>query len=356
MMESEPLGRASIEELERRATQAIAETQELEALEAERIRYLGRKGELTMALRSIKALPPAERPAVGDAINKAKQRLEKRLREREEALGSGTTEEEPYPGDYTLPGRRGLTGGRHILHTVIEHIKEIFYGMGYELAEGPDVELDYYNFEALNFPSDHPSRDLQDTFYVNRDILLRTQTSPVQVRYMEKHKPPIRIIVPGRVYRNESPDPSHAAEFLQMEGLYVDKNVSLADLRNDVTFAIRSFFGPEAEVRFRPHYFPFTEPSAEVDMSCFSCRGEGCQICQKTGWIEIMGAGMVHPNVFRYAGYDPDDYTGFAFGMGIDRMAMLKYGIDDIRRFLQNDLRFLGQFWSGVERGWKGEG
>jgi phenylalanyl-tRNA synthetase alpha chain len=355
-MESEPLSRTSIEELERRASRAIGETQDLEALEAERIRYLGRKGELTRALRSIKKLPPEERPAVGEAINKTKQRLEALLEEREKALGSSRVDEEPYPGDYTLPGRRGLDGGRHILSIVIEEIKHIFFGMGYTLAEGPDVELDYYNFEALNFPPDHPSRDLQDTFYVNRDILLRTQTSPVQVRYMEKHEPPIRIMVPGRVYRNESPDPSHAAEFLQMEGLYVDRNVSLADLRNDVTFAVRSFFGPEAEVRFRPHFFPFTEPSAEVDMSCFACRGEGCQICQKTGWIEIMGAGMVHPNVFKYAGYDPDAYTGFAFGMGIDRMAMLKYGIDDIRRFLNNDLRFLEQFWSASKRGWGSEG
>ena len=355
-MDSEPLGGSSIEELERKATRAIAEAQDLESLEAERIRYLGRKGELTKALRSIKTLPPEERPAVGEAINRAKRRIETLVDEREELLRSAAAEQEPYPGDHTLPGRRGLGGGRHILHIVIEEIKEIFYGMGYTLAEGPDVELDYYNFEALNFPKDHPSRDLQDTFYINPDILLRTQTSPVQVRYMEKHEPPIRIIVPGRVYRNESPDPSHAAEFLQMEGLYVDKNVSLADLRNDVTFAVRSFFGPDAEVRFRPHFFPFTEPSAEVDMSCFACRGEGCQICQKTGWLEIMGAGMVHPNVFRYAGYDPDAYTGFAFGMGIDRMAMLKYGIDDIRRFLHNDLRFLGQFWTGVERGWKGEG
>ena len=355
-MEIEPLDSGSIEELERRAARAIAETRDLEALEAERIRYLGRKGELTKALRSIKTLPAGERPVVGEAINKTKERLEALLEEREKALSSGSADEEPYPGDPTLPGRRGHAGGRHILHVVIEEIKDIFFGMGYTLAEGPDVELDYYNFEALNFPPDHPSRDLQDTFYVNRDILLRTQTSPVQVRYMEKHEPPIRIIVPGRVYRNESPDPSHAAEFLQMEGLYVDRNVSLADLRNDVSFAVRSFFGPEAEVRFRPHFFPFTEPSAEVDMSCFACHGEGCKICQKTGWIEIMGAGMVHPNVFRYAGYDPDAYTGFAFGMGIDRMAMLKYGIDDIRRFLNNDLRFLGQFRSVVERGWGSEG
>jgi phenylalanyl-tRNA synthetase alpha chain len=350
-MKNERPDRAAIEELARKAIQAISEARDLDVLERERIHYLGRKGELTKVLRSIKLLSPEERPVIGDIINRTKLKLEGLIAEKSAALASAVLEKEPYPGDHTLPGRRGLTGGRHILHTVIEEIKEIFYGMGYSLAEGPDVELDYYNFEALNFPPDHPSRDTQDTFYINRDILLRTQTSPVQVRYMEKHKPPIRIMVPGRVYRNESPDPSHAAEFLQMEGLFVDTAVSLADLRSDVTFFIHSFFGSDAKVRFRPHFFPFTEPSAEVDMSCFACRGEGCQICGKTGWIEIMGAGMVHPNVFRYAGYEPDAYTGFAFGMGIDRIAMLKYGIDDIRRFLANDLRFLSQFWTESERG-----
>jgi phenylalanyl-tRNA synthetase alpha chain len=350
-MKDEHADRTAIEELGKRAVRSVEEAADLDALERERIRYLGRKGELTKALRSIKLLSPEERPAIGNAINRAKKRIETLIAEKSAELAAALVEKEPYPGDHTLPGRRSLSGGRHILHTVLEDIKEIFYGMGYSLAEGPDVELEYYNFEALNFPPDHPSRDLQDTFYVNRDILLRTQTSPVQVRYMEKHEPPIRIMVPGRVYRNESPDPSHAAEFLQMEGLYVDTNVSLADLRNDVTFFIRAYFGPDARVRFRPHFFPFTEPSAEVDMSCFSCKGEGCNICGKTGWLEIMGAGMVHPNVFRYAGYDPDAYTGFAFGLGIDRVAMLKYGIDDIRRFLANDLRFLGQFWTMTERG-----
>ncbi len=350
-MAEEDLDRQAIEDLVESASRAIAGSENLDSLEAERIRYLGRKGELTKSLRSIKSLPAEKRPAVGNAINQAKERLEALIEERKTSLSASFVEEEPYPGDFTLPGRSGFSGGRHILHSVMGEIKEIFAGMGYSIAEGSDVELDYYNFEALNFPPDHPSRDLQDTFYINKDILLRTHTSPVQVRYMEKHKPPVRIIVPGKVYRNESPDPSHSAEFLQMEGLYVDENVSLADLRNDVTYFIRSFFGQDASVRFRPHFFPFTEPSAEVDMSCFSCRGEGCQICQKTGWIEIMGAGMVHPNVFRYAGYDPDAYTGFAFGMGIDRIAMLKYGIDDIRRFLTNDLRFLSQFWSEREMG-----
>lgn len=341
--------RSSVEELASRAERSFAETTDLEALEESRIRFLGRKGEITTLLRSIGNMPPEARPAFGDLVNELRDRIQDLYEKRKFSLSSDVAEEDFFQGDPTLPGRRSLTGGVHVLHRVLREVKETFFRMGYSLAEGPDVELDYYNFEALNFPVDHPSRDLQDTFYINRDILLRTQTSPVQVRYMEKHKPPLRIIVPGRVYRNESPDPSHAAEFLQMEGLYVDRNVSLADLRNDVTFFIRSFFGSDAKVRFRPHFFPFTEPSAEADMSCFACRGAGCAICGKTGWIEIMGAGMVHPHVFRFAGYDPDAYTGFAFGLGIDRVAMLKYGIDDIRRLLGNDLRFLRQFWAESE-------
>ncbi len=337
--------RDAVREVAERAACAFAEARDLEKLEEARVRFIGRKGEITTLLRSIGELPAGDRPAFGELINELKTEIETLFENRRNALGGDAAEEDHFAGDATLPGRRPLAGGTHVLHRVVSEMKAIFAGMGYSIAEGPDVELDYYNFEALNFPVDHPSRDLQDTFYVNRDILLRTQTSPVQVRYMEKHRPPIRIIVPGRVYRNETPDPSHAAEFLQMEGLYVDRNVSLADLRSDITFFARSFFGAGAKVRFRPHFFPFTEPSAEVDMSCFACGGAGCAICGKTGWIEIMGAGMVHPHVFRYAGYDPDAYTGFAFGIGIERTAMLKYGIDDIRRLLANDLRFLSQFW-----------
>jgi phenylalanyl-tRNA synthetase alpha chain len=350
-MKGEETNRSRIEELERTAVRAFQEAEDLKSLEEARIRFLGRKGEITEVLRSVGRLPPAERPAVGERINELKEKLRRIIAERKAEISALTEDEEPYPGDPTLPGRKGWAGGRHILSQVLGDIKSIFFGMGYSVAEGPDVELDYYNFEALNFPADHPSRDLQDTFYVNRDIVLRTHTSPVQVRFMEKNTPPLRIIVPGRVYRNESPDPTHAAEFLQIEGLYVDRDVSLADLRSDVTFFVHQFFGADANVRFRPHFFPFTEPSAEVDMSCFGCKGEGCSLCSRTGWIEIMGAGMVHPTVFRYAGYDPDEYTGFAFGMGIDRIAMLKYGIDDIRRFLANDLRFLQQFWAATSSG-----
>ena len=344
-MKSDRFEPARIRELGERAGALLSSAPDLDALEEARVRLLGRKGEITELLRSIGQLDPVDRPVIGNLINEIKDKLNKLLEERRAVLSADLYDEEPYPGDPTLPGRGSWAGGLHVLHRVVDDIKQILYGMGYSLAEGPDVELDYYNFEALNFPPDHPSRDLQDTFYINRDILLRTQTSPVQVRYMEKHTPPLKILAPGRVYRNESPDPSHAAEFLQIEGLYVDSDVSLADLKNDVTHFVHEFFGSDARVRFRPHFFPFTEPSAEVDMSCFSCKGQGCAVCGKTGWLEIMGAGMVHPHVFRYAGYDPDSYTGFAFGMGVDRIAMLKHGIDDIRRFLANDLRFLRQFW-----------
>jgi len=309
---SERADRSRTDEVAGEARKAFAEAVDLDALEEARIRFLGRKGEITTLLRSIGSLPSEERPAFGDLVNDLKEKIQELYSARKAALSEGAAEADHFVGDPTLPGRRTLPGGRHVLHRVLADLTHIFFGMGYSLAQGPDVELDYYNFEALNFPVDHPSRDTQDTFYINQDILLRTQTSPVQVRYMEKHEPPLRIIVPGRVYRNESPDPSHASEFLQMEGLYVDRNVSLADLRNDVTHFVRAFFGSDAKVRFRPHFFPFTEPSAEADMSCFACRGSGCPICGRTGWIEIGGAGMVHPHVFRYAGYDPDAYTGFA--------------------------------------------
>ncbi len=345
-MQEEIPDRESIDRLGEEASRAIAEASELEKLEQARIVWLGRKGRLTSALRSIGKLSADQRPVVGGMINDWKEKLGILFDMRSAELSESRRDEDPSSGDPTLPGRRNWAGGLHILHRVVRDIKEIFYRMGYSLAEGPDIELDYYNFEALNFPAEHPSRDLQDTFYINRDILLRTQTSPVQVRFMEKNEPPLRIISPGRVYRNESPDPSHAAEFFQIEGLFVDKNVSMADLLNDITWFVHQFFGADAKVRFRPHFFPFTEPSAEADMTCFGCKGAGCSICQRTGWIEIMGAGMVHPNVFKFAGYDPDSVTGFAFGMGIERIAMLKYGIDDIRRFLGNDMRFLGQFWN----------
>ncbi len=335
-----------VESLERSIQEDIKEATSADALEAARIRYLGRKGRVTALLRDIKDAPPEERPRIGAAANRLKELAEGLLEEKAKELRGSQRASRFYtpPHDATLPAHDGARGHRHILSQTFKELKDIFFGMGYGLASGPDVELDYYNFQALNFPEEHPSRDLQDTFYITDDILMRTHTSPVQIRYMENNKPPFKIIAPGRVYRNESIDPSHAAEFHQVEGLYVDKDISLADLKSDVEVFIHQLFGARTKIRFRPSFFPFTEPSAEVDMTCVTCRGDGCSVCGQTGWLEIMGAGMVHPNVFRAVGYDPEVYSGFAFGLGVDRVAMLKYGINDIRLFLGNDFRFLEQF------------
>ena len=335
-----------VDSLERSIQEDIGKAADLDSLEQARIRYLGRKGEITSLLKDIKTAPPAERPTLGAVANRLKQLAEELHGGRLLELRSQQTTSRFYtpPHDPTLPAHDSETGHRHILSQVFRELKEIFMGMGYTLAEGPDVELEYYNFQALNFPEEHPSRDLQDTFYITDDILLRTHTSPVQVRFMEENKPPLKIIAAGRVYRNETIDQSHAAEFHQIEGLYVDKDVSLADLKKDIEIFIRQLFGPKTKLRFRPHFFPFTEPSAEVDMTCFACSGKGCSVCGQSGWIEILGSGMVHPNVFRAVGYDPEVYSGFAFGIGVDRIAMIKSGIDDIRLFLGNDLRFLRQF------------
>ena len=321
----------------------IAQADTPDALESVRVGLLGRKGELTTLLRGLKDVPADERPAVGAALNRVKESLAEAIEQRGRELAAAVAVTADF--DLTLPGRAPVSlGTTHPLLSVLEEICDIFYGMGYDRGDGPEVELDYYNFTALNFPDDHPARDIQDTFYIDDKRLLRTQTSPVQVRVMERTSPPLAVVIPGRVYRNEAVDASHAAEFFQIEGLYVDRDVSLADLRATVERFIGTLYGSDTEIRFRPHYFPFTEPSVEVDMQCFGCGGDGCGICGKTGWIEIMGAGMVHPNVFAAAGYDPDEYTGFAFGLGIDRIAMLRYGIDDIRLLYENDLRFLQQF------------
>ncbi len=335
-----------VESLERSIQDDIAKASTVEALEAARIRYLGRRGEITALLHGIKEATPDERPRIGATANRLKQLTEGLLAEKTKQLGGFDLASRFYkaPRDATLPAHDGVVGHRHLLSQTIKELKEIFFGMGYSLASGPDVELDYYNFQALNFPDEHPSRDLQDTFYITEDILLRTHTSPVQIRFMENNKPPLKIIAPGRVYRNETIDQSHAAEFHQVEGLYVDTDVSLADLKADVEILIQQVFGPRTRVRFRPSFFPVTEPSAEVDMSCSACEGKGCAVCGQSGWMEIMGSGMVHPNVFRSVGYDPEIYSGFAFGLGVDRVAMLKYGVDDIRLFLANDYRFLEQF------------
>jgi phenylalanyl-tRNA synthetase alpha chain len=332
-----------IARLRRDGLAAVAAAATAEALEAVRVGLLGRKGELTRLLRGLKDAAEDVRPQLGAALNELKQELGAALEARERELAAQRTG--PEVRDLTLPGRPpAVLGTAHPLLSVLEEICDIFYGLGYDRGEGPEVELDYYNFTALNFPPDHPARDIQDTFFLGDEILLHTQTSPVQVRTMERVRPPLAYVFPGRVYRNENADASHSSEFYQIEGLRVDTDVSLVDLRRTVDAFVASFFEGVRETRFRPHFFPFTEPSVEVDMQCVKCSGRGCGVCGQSVWLEIMGAGMVHPNVLRAAGYPDDAYTGFAFGMGIDRLAMLKYGIHDIRLLYENDLRFLQQF------------
>jgi phenylalanyl-tRNA synthetase alpha chain len=335
----------TIDKLRSEGSGRIASASSVAELEEVRVALLGRKGEVTGLLRNLKDVDPVERPRMGAELNKLKVELGELLDARQAELqGAGDAGEAPR-WDLTLPGTPPTRVGTiHPLVSVLESICDIFYGMGFSRGDGPEVELDYYNFTALNFPDDHPARDIQDTFYINDKVCLRTQTSPVQVRTMEQVEPPLAYIFPGRVYRNENADASHSSEFYQIEGLVVDKAISLGDLKDTVDTFVRNFFGADEPTRFRPHYFPFTEPSVEVDMQCVKCRGAGCGICGQTGWLEIMGAGMVHPNVFKAAGYPDDAYTGFAFGMGIDRIAMLKYGIGDIRLLYENDLRFLNQF------------
>ena len=317
----------------------------LRELEELRVKYIGKKGVLTSLLRSIGQLDPAERPRMGQLVNQARDVLEKVLAKWGEKLAERESQrrlmEEKV--DITMPGRRPAFGTKHPLTQTLERIKRIFIGLGFEVVQGPEVELDYYNFEALNVPKDHPARDMQDTFYIEGEVLLRTQTSPVQIRVMEQKQPPIRIIAPGKVYRCDS-DVTHSPMFHQVEGLAVAEDITFGDLKGTLAAFITQFFGPGTPVRFRPSYFPFTEPSAEVDIGCVICKGEGCRVCKNTGWLEVLGCGMVHPSVLRQVNYDPDQVTGFAFGMGVERLAMLSYQIDDIRLFFENDLRFLNQF------------
>jgi phenylalanyl-tRNA synthetase alpha chain len=316
-----------------------------EELLAVRTRYLGRKGTLTGLLRNIGNVAPEERPEFGKRCNEIKEDLAARidgllsgmaLKKREEALLRERI-------DVTLPGRGVRRGALHPVTQVREEICRIFAGLGFSVVEGPEVELDYYNFEALNIPKDHPARDMQDTFYIEDNIVLRTHTSPVQVRTMEKMRPPVRILSPGRVYRRDS-DISHTPMFHQIEGLLVDRGVTLGDLKGVLTLFLKRMFGEETALRFRPSFFPFTEPSAEVDIRCVMCSGRGCRVCGSSGWLEILGSGMVDPEVFKNVGYDPEEFTGFAFGLGLERIAMLKFGISDIRLFFENDIRFLEQF------------
>ena len=330
----------------REAREALAAAKTAADLEQIRVRFLGRQGALTQLLRSLGTLPAAERPVVGGAANEAKRELEALLDARLTDAAESERQQSRAASrlDLTLPGRRPPRGTIHPLTRVHDEIVSIFAGLGFSVAEGPEIESDWFNFEALNIPKNHPARDMQDTFYLSEETLLRTHTSPGQVHVMQATRPPVRIIVPGRVYRRDVADMSHSPVFHQVEGLAVDRNVTMADLKGTLELFAREMFGPRSRIRFRPSFFPFTEPSAEVDVVCFLCGGDGCRTCKQSGWLEILGSGMVHPQVLRNVGYDPEEVTGWAFGMGIERVTMLKYGIDDIRLLFENDVRFLRQF------------
>jgi len=340
-------GDPRVQEVLDRALAEVAGARSTSDLEQVRVRVLGRSGQLTTLLRSLGSIPAAERPRIGEQTNRAKASVEAAIAARLEGLKTEerrVTLQADRP-DITLPGRRPDPGPVHPITRVTEEIIEVFEGLGFSVAEGPEVESDYYNFAALNFPDDHPARDMQDTFHVGPDALLRTHTSPVQIRTMKAQRPPVRIICLGKVYRRDILDATHSPMFHQVEGLAVDKHITMADLKATLQLFAREMFGPTSGVRFRPSFFPFTEPSAEFDVRCFKCGGDGaCRFCKNSGWLEIGGSGMVHPNVLRNVGYDPEEVTGWAFGMGIDRIALLKYEIDDIRLFFDNDLRFLQQF------------
>lgn len=334
-----------VDEIRKAALQACSQASSVKDLEQARVRFLGKKGELTLLLRSTGQLPPEERPGFGRLVNELRDELEAVWAEREEQLFQEEEERRLMAEtlDITLPGRAVARGGVHPITRIIEDTKAIFMQLGYEVVEGPEVELDYYNFEALNIPPDHPARDMQDTFFINERLLLRSQTSPVQIRVMENRKPPIRILAPGKVYRADS-DITHSPMFHQIEGLVVDRGITFADLKGTLELFAQRMFGSHTKIRLRPSYFPFTEPSAEVDVSCWTCGGAGCRMCKNSGWIEILGAGMVHPRVLEMCGIDPEMYSGFAFGIGVERTAMGRFNIDDMRLLYENDARFLKQF------------
>ena len=328
------------------ALSQIEASGELEKLNDIRVAFLGKKGELTSVLKGMKDVAPEDRPKVGQLVNEARTKIEAKLEEKKETFEKKLLEEKLKSEtiDVTLPGKKLSQGHRHPNTITLEEVEDIFVGMGYQVVEGPEVEYDLYNFEKLNIPADHPAKDEQDTFYINKDIVLRTQTSPVQARVMEQGKLPIRMIAPGRVFRSDEVDATHSPSFHQIEGLVIDKNISFADLKGTLEVFAKELFGPDTKTKFRPHHFPFTEPSAEVDVSCFKCGGKGCRFCKGSGWIEILGCGMVHPHVLEMCGIDPEEYTGFAFGVGLERIALLKYEIDDMRLLYENDIRFLKQF------------
>ena len=336
----------ALEHIQKSADELIAAAQSVAQVEELRVRFLGKKGELTAILKQMGKLSPEERPVVGALANEVREAITQditaRTKELQEAQLQQRLLEETM--DVTLPGERPVQGKRHPFEKVLRELKEIFLGMGFDVVSGPEVELDHYNFEMLNMPKSHPARDTQDTFYITENVLLRTQTSPMQIRTMEKTKPPIRIICPGRVYRSDAVDATHSPIFHQIEGLVVDENVTFSDLKGTLEMFIKKLYGEGTRVRFRPHHFPYTEPSAEMDMSCFKCGGKGCSLCKGEGWIEILGCGMVHPKVLENCGIDPEKYSGFAFGVGLERIVMMRYGIDDMRLLYENDLRFLKQF------------
>ena len=315
-------------------------------IEEIKVKYLGKKGELTTILRSMGNVSKEERPVIGKLVNDVKKILEDKIEE----VTKKAKEEEKQKKlqneiiDVTLPGKKNLIGKRHQIEKTLQRMKDIFVSMGFSIEDGPEVELDYYNFEALNIPKNHPARSEQDTLYINDDVVLRTQTSPVQIRVMENQKPPIKMISPGKVYRADSVDPTHSPIFHQMEGLVIGKGVTFADLKGTLELFAKKMFGDKVKTKFRPHHFPFTEPSAEMDATCFVCQGKGCSVCKGSGWIELLGCGMVHPQVLRNCNIDPEEYSGFAFGFGVDRMVMLSYGLDDIRLLYESDMRFLNQF------------
>ena len=336
-----------VQKIKEEAVNEISNSEDLKTLDEIRVKHLGKKGGLTALLKSMKDLSAEERPKFGALVNKAKEELETKIQEKEKelqkmALDMKLKSEEI---DVTLPSQKIRRGSKHPLNRVIEEVEDLFVSMGYDVVSGPELETDEYCFERLNLPQGHPARDMQDSFYITTEYLLRTQTSAVQARTMmaNKEKTPIRVIVPGKTFRRED-DATHSHQFNQVEGLVVDKNISLADLKGTLEVFMKKMLGPKTELRFRPSYFPFTEPSYEVDVSCFKCGGKGCNLCKQTGWIELLGSGIVHPNVLKMNGYDPEEYSGFAFGVGLDRLAMFKYGITDIRLLYQNDVRFLSQF------------
>ena len=335
-----------LQELAENARVRIEESEGLDKLNDVRVAYLGKKGELTAILKGMKDVSPEERPKVGQLVNETRAKIETLLEESRRKLEEAVREEKMKAEviDVTLPAKKSRIGHRHPNSIALEEVERIFIGMGYEVVEGPEVEYDLYNFEKLNIPADHPAKDEQDTFYINENVVLRTQTSSVQIRTMEKRKPPIRIISPGRVYRSDTVDATHSPLFHQIEGLVIDKGITMADLKGTLELLMKRLYGEDTQIRLRPHHFPYTEPSAEVDLMCFNCHGKGCSMCKQEGWVELLGAGMVHPKVLEGCGIDPEVYSGFAFGIGLERITMGRYNINDMRLLYENDMRFLEQF------------